>query len=81
MNANDQELDTMIGDIFNLVMMLAMLMMFSQLTRLMPETATGSDEHSELPSTAQIGQTYWNPQTRELYIYLPNVITPRTEVG
>ena len=81
MNANDQEVDTMLGDLFNLVMVLAMMTMLVQLTRLMPEMATGSEEHSELPSTANIGQTHWNPQTKELHVYLPGVITPRTEVG
>lgn len=71
----------MIGDMLSLVMVLAVMMMLAQLTRLMPEMGTGAEEHSELPSTANIGQTHWNPQTKELHVYLPDAITPRAEVG
>jgi len=76
----DPELDSMIDTLINLTLVIGLLAVIQQMAFLMPETGTGAESYSELPDTAQIAQTHWNPQEKALYVYLPDHITPRTEV-
>ncbi|MDP3064476.1 MAG: hypothetical protein Q8O40_14895, partial [Chloroflexota bacterium] len=77
----DFDFDLVFSMLVNLVVTAAMVaVVWQQLVRLMPVTATGPEEPSELPAAADIGQTHWNPEAQRLLIFLPDTIQPRTEI-